>query len=468
MPIKKYRVDTDKGSYIVEVDEPESAPATEPKPAEGPSTRGFLQNAFTSAGDNIAGMGKGILSLVKDPGNFADNLTGGMRDRLKEYAGDIHPGEALDRLKAGHPIEALSNILPVTMMYQDPAGVALDAAAGVGAVKAGKAAMKVPGKLKASRDARRLKQVLDPHMPNRSALPDGQMSYGTHQGLEVQGPIINRQGDGIPYGSPPGAGEGVTYGPPRNVDISEGGRIPYGGEQPLLRSDLMPSGTRLIEAPELSGGASVLQTILDELTAEPAATGSTWTKPAPTITDAGREGIPGALGKGQKGRPMTSYSSGRPSVDLQRYDDMQPHAATEAPTVEVPLEAPAPVETLPWGTPVEGGTPMTLDEMRSSVGAERTASELGMSADDVRAGTGTSRQPLLQTNADLDSRYRRMLSDERGFASPDFLLHFLTAGMAQRMMREGARGAAMSGLRALPGILPPTVQGGSVLRYGAE
>ena len=108
-----------------------------PAAQEPPTAGGAIENMVTGARE-IAGSIPGLMlrAATQSPATTAEELAGGVLRRGAEYVKDIHPREALGRAMAGHPIEALSNLLPVEMMYRDPAAAAADVLAG-GAVARG-------------------------------------------------------------------------------------------------------------------------------------------------------------------------------------------------------------------------------------------------------------------------------------------------------------------------------------------
>lgn len=122
-------------------------------------------------------------------------------------------------------------------------------------------------------------------------------------------------------------------------------------------------------------------------------------------------------------------------------------------------------QTAPGIQALTENAPMLPEELRRLIGSERAERALGHKI----ARTGPSQRPLEAELADLDQRYRRALSNERGAVNPRLLLPALTAtagGVAggataespeqlgPRMLAGALGGGAFGALPALKGALP--------------
>lgn len=122
---------------------PESLAGPAP-PVERPSARGAAQNAIGSLGSTIDGMIRGTAHVLGHPEDAAADVTAGLRDRAKQYIQDIDPSAAATQARAGSVgvgrmgpvlttdpsrryLSALSNLLPLSLLYRDPVGVGMDA-----------------------------------------------------------------------------------------------------------------------------------------------------------------------------------------------------------------------------------------------------------------------------------------------------------------------------------------------------
>lgn len=185
---QKYRVDTDHGSYEVEVEVGPDATSGTSQEAPGPSAADFLGNVGKSSLHLIKGAGAGLKAAVtQNPLKTIGDVAGGVVERGKEYANDLHPIRAAEELfkdtsgrtDAGgvtelHPINALAQLLPTEMMYRDPVGVASDAVGAAGLVKGARALSELPTTLRNNAGHRfnqkplyEQQQVLEQTVPDR-------------------------------------------------------------------------------------------------------------------------------------------------------------------------------------------------------------------------------------------------------------------------------------------------------------
>lgn len=114
-------------------------PTLQPK-VEEPSTMGFVSNLAKDAFNTGSGLINAGNEALHNPLGTAMAIPHGIWNRVKQYASDIHPQDALTQLKEGRPGAALGSLLPVGEAYQRPVSMAADAYAGSQLAKIGKLA----------------------------------------------------------------------------------------------------------------------------------------------------------------------------------------------------------------------------------------------------------------------------------------------------------------------------------------
>lgn len=509
---QRYRVDTDHGSYEVEVEMGgDSLSGTSVESA--PTPTGFAQNAVTSAGNLLKGAAEGLWGAATTrPDTTIANMAGGLKERAMEYVHDLHPMTAMEQAGEGNLTGALSNLLPVELMYRDPVGVGADALGVEGLVKGGLALKNLPGKIKAKRarafNEKPLASQMDklPERPGPERMRTGgpvaspsagindlplasQMEMlpshgGTPSARVGNSPILAQAGindlplasqmDMLPTeGGVSSARTGTAaMGPQGNINslpLFEQQRIleQTGGNRPVIDTgrrgaDLPPS--RDVAPP--TGIAEELgvsaQSPLDNLSASINGRGIDLSK----LPEAARQRI------------------------LEQLDPSRRPMSRPAPAVIPPREVPAaPVKTSPARRPapsVPEDRPMNLRETRRMEGAASAAQDprflelakefgLNPTAATVNDLTGAlSRVPLsvevgpgTSATEGLDRGFTRRLGDERGFINPDLigdLPRLLEAMIAGYALRGKIPMAVAHGLNKAGAVIPPAVMGAGAAR----
>lgn len=479
---QRYLVETDKGNYYIDVDMP--GPAR-------PNAAGFGENVLKSGVGLAKGAVETLHGLMQNPADASLQMGDAIMHRVKDYAGDVHPLQAARQMMGFEPgglSGALSNILPVNMMYQDPVGVAGDALAikgGITGAKSGMSAIKGPG-LTGDVIAGMLEKLRPKEQTN----------------LNTPTPPMTGTGEGAIYSGKTGAWSPETA-PPEGI-------------------------LKLGSAPSLD---EILQTALAD-SMKPQPSHSVELPPDPTTAGAG------SLPKIGTGKRLTSVSSGRPSTQpvgqnpptvssFGQARETQPVSAgvTPQPTVS-PLERgnayaageprpTPPIEPIPAHTPTQDSTPVpnasdaepTLSELQSFLGADRAATdsrfidfarEFGLKANgntvrdmtgqpartplDLSAGRGS--QPLRPGESLLpdtrrgpsvegpDQSFMRRIMDEKGSFDPSMFIpggaNSLPALLETLLMgylagKTGVGAKALRGINTYGGRVVPGAMGGAAV-----
>lgn len=437
---QRYRVETDQGSFIVEVEAP---PAAE---VPRPNTIDFVKNV-ASSGMNLA---RGVASLAT--GVSGDQMIDGVIHRLKEYAGDIHPIEAGRQLLGGNPLTALSNLLPVETMYRDPVGVAADVAGVATGVRGGRAAVAAPDNFRTWQTQRFNRKPLMEQMDRLPIdRPAPEVTRGGGNPPPVQGgvndlplstqqtilertvpsrPAPERSGGATP---PATGGQNINDLPlwkqqeileqtvPSRPSVDTGRR---GGDVPPDRSVAAASAPVPSRAPQVGSTFDPNRVYFTPETPPPNSVAAVeapvdWSKvPAHAVGNKG-----GSL-------DLSQFSEAAREAILKqlRGEPATPPAAASAP-------AAVPDPNLPmWNRGGGSDAPLTLAEERR-LGGARSVGGRPLEGEVRAAVDGPSQTPLRAENAWLDSEYARRIMDEGGFFRPD-----LPSLLAHMMMYKGLKG----------------------------
>ncbi len=377
-------------------------PAQPPREPVAYGGVGRLAESFAQTGEQmLQGIGHLGKQLVTNPKRVLPDIAEGIGNRVDEYAADMHPKEALARLKAGHPMQALGSLLPVDLMYRDPGGVTADLLP---------IAM-APGKTKQIRgglQARELKKRLDPHMPNVSGYQSGPVR--------------------VPRDTPAGPSSAATTSPDDLV---------HQALQQELTGPATPSATFLGHSPSgplynIQGG------LADRSTVGAARLGELGIPVPETPPNIG----PRVSGADLRARALEKKSTPTPDeavgAALERELGAQPSAHSSA---EAPLTAQYRRQIYEQRLKELGDDPTLLGETWHSGAAPGSPEAKRASAQH-------------RSDAEMEARYRHLMDDERGIGVTELLggTYFLNKGgqLAWKHRAPILRGAKKAVKPAIP------------------
>lgn len=513
---QKYRVDTDHGSYEVEVEVGPDATSGTSQEAPGPSAADFLGNVGKSSLHLIKGAGAGLKAAVtQNPLKTIGDVAGGVVERGKEYANDLHPIRAAEELfkdtsgrtDAGgvtelHPINALAQLLPTEMMYRDPVGVASDAVGAAGLVKGARALSELPTTLRNNAGHRfnqkplyEQQQVLEQTVPDRPNPATSRTGPVVSPSAGINDLPLSQQMEMLPsHGGTAGGRSGMPPILPQaginDLPLAQQMEmLPSEGGTPSLRTGESPQGFQgdinslpLFQQQQILEGTGVNRPVID--------TGRRGADLPPSREVAPTAGIAEQLGV-QASNPLDGLDAriGGSKLDLNRLpeaarqrilDQLDPQRAVPShPTTPDVSGRTVPPSDAGWKLRMQdklrGPDQLpTLNDTRrlemhgSGVAAadpnfQQLAKEFGLSpsADTVRDLTGTpARTPLAAETAGLDRDFSRHIMDERGSVGleSDELSKVLQGMLLGHMMRGmGIPRAIGHTLNRAGGVLPPAL-----------
>lgn len=389
MPVQKFRVETDRGNFEVEVEvaDPQQAKnealkAANAKPLKEPTTKtGGILKGLNSYADELGRAGLEGMAHPKSAGDFLGLMLPGSRiPGLKATAavpGTVEPiGNTA--LRAG--ARGAANVLDFTpnLIRSKAENRIVDALREAGGP---------PTKfndLPLVKQENFFPETPAPSPMRKIAAPPMRPETPFHER-----PLYQQMEDlSAPVHNPA-------------ADPRGGGPIASGREN-VRRS---PSDVRII------GKAPSLEEVLNEaLTAEmggqPA--GSASLPPEPSITPGGATHQSGQFGRSQKVGQPGGYTSGRPAVSETRYQEMTGNLGGEG--AGTPPDAAIPPSSGAPSSPADLMDPATIQEEVRMSGTRGAAARLGMTVEEVEAALGG-------TNRQLPLEAEQRMQDARGRAA---------------------------------------------------